>query len=682
VFSSEVSLVLLPVFVVDSAGRAVPGLRPENFELTQDGRKAEIVSFRYVDTSDADEQDELKLTSAARRRFLLLFDKSFTQPAGLNRAQKAALDFVRHQLSSSDLAAVATVDVHQGLRMVANFTDDRGLLAHSIETLGVPSLTKVSDPLGLAADLMATDLALTTREGAGQQTQTVLDNVMAVLVKRLRAAEDQAYRSNVLTLAGSFQDLALALRGVEGRKQVLYFSAGFDSRLLVGERGEDQKQTTQSLVEGRLWEVDGNARFGDSRLRETMVDMTRSLSNADTVVHTIDVAGLAQSAGTSLEAQRAGGSNADEAVGRESLSFIAAETGGRFFNNANDLQPALREMLEMTSRYYVLGFQPEKLKGPGAEHGIRVRVARKGVRVSHRPRYYERIPLTAQAPLQRQFEVAQLVVAGGKENDLKLSTVCLPFPVKGERQGIGLLVQVPAESLNWAQRRPSSLEVYSYAVAEDGTVHDHLAQLARLDAERAADGPGESLGVSIVGTLMVPPGRYTIRTLVVERESGSSGLQLHDVTVPPYDATAGFLLPPMLVDETSRWLTVAAAGVRQGASAEGPLPFEAGGKLYMPRTSFAVKRGVPEKMVLVAFEALRPGDPAADVQMRSSMTAADGRAVAPGALRIEKVYRQEGRRTFVLGYTPDQLAAGDYTLRVALGEAGSHLEAYSLIRVQ
>src|SRR5260221_7831380 len=93
VFPTQVSLVLLPVFVVDKDGHAVRGLQPTDFELTQDGRRVEIVSFRYVDTTDPDDQEALRQASAARRRFLLLFDKSFTDPAGLNRAQKAAADF-------------------------------------------------------------------------------------------------------------------------------------------------------------------------------------------------------------------------------------------------------------------------------------------------------------------------------------------------------------------------------------------------------------------------------------------------------------------------------------------------------------------------------------------------------------------------------------------------------------
>ena len=51
-----------------------------------------------------------------------------------------------------------------------------------------------------------------------------------------------------------------------------------------------------------------------------------------------------------------------DTTNRESLGFFAHETGGRLFDNANNLGPALAEMLEMTSRYYVLGIQPERAK--------------------------------------------------------------------------------------------------------------------------------------------------------------------------------------------------------------------------------------------------------------------------------------------------------------------------------
>jgi VWFA-related protein len=676
VFGSEVSLVLLPVFVVDRKGKAVRGLGPGDFEVHEDGQRAEVVSFRYVDTTDDDEQDELRQASAARRRFLLLFDKSFTDLAGLGRARRAAGAFVRTRLASSDLAAVATFDVSQGVRLVANFTEDRALLAHAIDTLGVPQLSRISDPLGLAANLLATDL--TARPGAGgEEPQALLDNIAAVIVRQMRAAEAEQYRNQVQTLLAGFEDLARGLRNVDGRKQVVYFSAGFDSRFLVGEQGYEQETTNLSIEQGRLWEVDGENRFGDSRIRERITEATAALARADAVVHSVDVTGFGSDDSLARLTPLQDGTR--DTRGREGLNLLAVETGGRFFRDTNNLAPALGEMLEMTSRYYVLGIQPRSAKAPGAFHKIKVKVDRKQVRLSHRPGYFERVPVAAKAPLQRQFEAAQLVMTGVGDAGLRFSSLCLPFPGPGERQTLGVVIQVPRASLRWKAGQPLSLEVYGYAVAEDGTARDSLAQLARVDPAQA-DPAGDALGVSFFGALSVPPGRYTLRLMLHERESGASGVQFIDMVVPAYDPRAGFLLPPVLKDD-GRWI---ALDMSQGREGRQPYPFEVGGKPFLPRADFAVEGDSAETLVLLAWEPRQRGDPAADVQLWSSLTNGDGVRVPAGPLEISSVQRDDasGRRTYVLGYTPGKLPEGDYTLRIGVGEAGALLQSYSLIRVR
>jgi VWFA-related protein len=680
VFESDVSIVLLPVFVIGKDGKAARGLQAQDFEVREDGKKAKIVSFRYVDTTDVDENpDEMPLASAARRRFLLLFDKSFTDPAGLRRAQRAAGDMVRHRLTPSDLAAVATFDINKGVRLVAGFTDDRALLAHAIDTLGVPSLTHISDPLALAADLNITDLARTRAGSEETGSQAMLDDVLRVLVRQMRSMEEQAYLQKVEMLIGGLESLATALRRVDGRKQVLYFSAGFDARLLVGQWGSEQQDASESLVHGRIWEVDGRARYGDSHLRDAMADVTRDLAAADTVVHSIDVTGLGSD--HSLEQTEMSPDTFRDTSNRESLNYFAVETGGRLFKDANDLDKPLAEMLEMTSRYYVLGIQPEHEKGPGTFHKLKVKVDRKDVKLSHRPGYFEREPGAGKTTLQRQFDLAELVVTGEDRHELPFTTLCLPFPAPGARQALGLVVQIPRESLRWGSGEPVSVEAYGYAVAADGTVSDHLAQLVRLDPAKA-DPDGQARGISLFGTLSVPPGRYTIRLLVREAETGHSAVRFLDVTVPPYDGRAAFALPPLVVDDAGRWLSLD-IGTGQMTKPGAVQPFRIPGGTFVPRTSFEVRPGAPERLAFIVWDPAAPGDPAADVAIHSSLTASDGRVIPAGRLRVEHVSRDgEGRRTFLFSYVPGEVQAGDYTLRIGLEQGGSLAEAYSLLRVR
>jgi len=687
VFGTDVSLVLVPVFAVDQRGQAVRGLRAEDFTIQEDGRRAEIVSFRYVDTTELDEVEDLRRAPAARRRFLLLFDLSFTSVGGLNRARRAAGAFVRTSLAESDLAAVATFDVNRGLRLVANFSDDRALLAHAVDSLGVPSLSKISDPLALAADLQITDIAAAGPGAATEVPQVLLDSVAAVAVRQMRAADREQYRSQIERAAGSLALLARGLRNVAGRKQVVYFSAGFDSRLFVGEEGYERQQSSTAIAEGRLWEVDGQSRYGDTRIRGLFKDAAESLARSDAVVHTLDVTGFGEdssiSRATPLISPGAGATMAvrESVSGRESLNFIAAETGGRFYKDANDLKPVLDEMLEMTSRYYVLGFQPRGEKVPGSYHKIKVKLARKGVNLSHRPGYFERESGPGVPVLQRTFDAAQLIVTGLGDNQIAFEGLCLPFPRPGELQALGVVLQVLKPALAWQAGQELAVEVYGYVVDEKGSVLDHLAQFARIDPARA-DPDGSRAGLSFQGVFNVPPGRYTIRLLLRDHKTGASGVKFLDVTVPTYDAKVAFVLPPVVADDPGRWVSMdLGAGRAEGIPQ--PYPFQIDGRPFVPRASFEVRPGEAERLVLISFEPSILGDPAADVEIRSSLTGKDGRPAPAGRLRIEHVHRElAGRRTYVFSYTPEALAAGDYTLRIAFGESGALAQSFALLRVR
>jgi VWFA-related protein len=676
VFGSGASLVMVPVFVVDREGQAMRGLHPEDFDLYHDKKRVPIVSFQYIDTTSPEEQEEIRQAPAARRRFLLLFDMSFTSLEGLQRARSAARSLVLRGLAPSDLAAVAVFDADHGVRLVANFTEDKSLLIHAVNTLGLPNLSRISDPLALSG------FEVTDRTGVGtDDLGNVLgdahsDSALSVYLRRLKAADESLYRRQVTTLLLSMGDLGEALRGVAGRKQVVFFSAGFDSTAILGYAGAEMRRDSEALVAGRLWDVGTEARFGDTNLRQQFIQAARSLSHADCVVHTIDVTGLGGD--DALVRTRVSADLARSTRGRDSLHFLAGETGGRFFKDTNDLGVAVDELVGMTSRYYILGYQPEKLKGPGSYHKLEVKVRRKGARVSHRTGFYERLPLATQTFLQRKFEAAQLLMTGVGQNDLRFSALCLPFPAAGDRQTLGVVVQVPREELKWAAPGPMDIEVYGYVVALDGSVVDNLTRRARVNL-READPDGLTRGLSLYGTFSVPPGRYAIKLMVEAPDEKRVGVQFLDVTVPAYDPDAGFLLPPVVMDDPALWLGL---DLGSGGAGRSDFPFVVGGEPFLPRATFRVESGVPEKLALIAYEPERPGDPAAGVEIRSSLTDALGQPAPVGFLRIKQVdHGADGRRTYVLGYTPKELAAGDYTLRIGIGEAGLQLESYGLLRM-
>jgi VWFA-related protein len=144
-----VTLVEVPVTVVDGSGNPVRGLKAENFELSDDRGRHAITSFEAIDFA----APEAQVSAVARRNFLLLFDLSNATPNKLGRAQKAARTFVQSQTHRLDHLAVGTIDSEHGYRMVTAFTTDRELILSAISD---PALFVASDPLGVGRSAMMT----------------------------------------------------------------------------------------------------------------------------------------------------------------------------------------------------------------------------------------------------------------------------------------------------------------------------------------------------------------------------------------------------------------------------------------------------------------------------------------------------------------------------------------------
>jgi hypothetical protein len=118
-------------------------------------------------------------------------------------------------------------------------------------------------------------------------------------------------------------------------------------------------------------------------------------------LYTLQASGL--SAGAPADAARVGAAGllqlpdvASLAVdnARQSLVYLAHETGGRAILDANDVRPDLGRLGEDLSAFYSLGFTPAH-QGDGKEHHIEVRVKRPGLRLVY-PRSYRDKPALEQ----------------------------------------------------------------------------------------------------------------------------------------------------------------------------------------------------------------------------------------------------------------------------------------------
>lgn len=169
-----------------------------------------------------------------------------------------------------------------------------------------------------------------------------------------RQAERDGYRHRVLAFFEGWGQLASAIDFVQGRKQVILFSAGFDESLLVGNQSTEATQDSEAVIRGRIWEVPSDSRFGDAGLRRQMDERLRAFARSDAVVHTVDLGGL-----TARGDARQAGPEANLRHGQESLSPIAI---------APQARP--RMLRDRPDRVCLLAFVGGRAADPGASFEI------------------------------------------------------------------------------------------------------------------------------------------------------------------------------------------------------------------------------------------------------------------------------------------------------------------------
>jgi len=674
-FGSAITVVSLPVFVTQDEGKAVAGLVADDFEIRDEGKPVKIVGFREIDAMDPAVGEELRNAPAARRQFLLLFDLSFTSIAGLVRSRKAALDFVGEGLAPADLASVATFSANRGVRVLLGFTSDRAQLKKAISTLGVLQIDRQADPLGLAYDL--TDVGAAFADDVGPETGNALQDAMRAVQIRYQQSEEAQYRRRILALLDGMGQLAKSLDAVQGRKQVVFLSAGFDERALVGTQGEQGRKDSEAVVAGRIWEVESDDRFGDAQIRNQMTQMLRAFSTSDSVVHSVDLAGL--SARGDVRQQ------SSEPVfrsGRESLSQIAGLTGGRLFKDRNDVGSALREIAEMSRNYYLLAFEPSAARGPGHFHKLRVRVKGKGRAVSYRTGYFERSAYSERPAMARKFEAAEIIAKGLTGGDLDLRVLAVPYHSLEGRVTLPVVLEVSGQTLLSPKAATHlGLEIYGYALDPAGRVEDVVALVSNLNIPKVGDRLKER-GVQCHATFTLPVGKHTLRFMVRDAETGRSGFRWFEVSVPPFDTKEVLLFPPLFMDDPARWVILEAAS-RETKGVESP--FYVASDAFTPRGGPRLVNGRPESVCLLAFDGGAHYDPGASFEIRPQLLAKDGTAVSLGRFEVARaVAGADGFRRFVLRFTPTNVAPGDYTFRVRLRDPASTrtTEAFQAVRVE
>ncbi len=577
----EVVLVEIPLYIVDKEGNPIKDLKPEELTLEENGKEQKITHFVLVQNDSPEIASVVREYPAARRQFLLFFDFAFATPGRIMMAREASLNFINEKIFPNDLVAVITYSAIGGLRIVSNFSNDRDHLFSVIDTLGlVKTKGRTAGPMGYTFPDFATtstDSLLAQERTTGLEMTELGDAEFREILDRSRSKSERIYTAHVSDFVGELNKLSVALNAIKGRKHIILFSEGFDSKVLTGKSLEGLSRDQEEFAAtGGIPSSDKESRFGDTGLRMKLYDALNLIASADCPVHTVDIGGLRSQAGSVTQVEGAARDLAAIRRGQETLTVLSRETGGQVYKNVNELDKPLENILKITNTYYILGYYPEDKRKEGKFRKIKVKTTRKDVNISYRKGYYETKPYKEYSNLEKRLQLVEYVVKDIPRNEIQFDSLVSVFRGKGGICQVPVFLKFPGTQ--FLKKKKVELEIYGYAISSAGIFRDFFHQTLTLSPQRIKK-KLETNGVKYYDLHLLPPGDYKIRLIVRDSATGEIGTQFQEVSVPDYGQGKLAVSGPVFIQPGSDWVLSrgydpnAPTGRKQGANLPVDYPY-------------------------------------------------------------------------------------------------------------
>ena len=590
VFRTGRELVSIDVIVRDRTGNVVRDLTSKDFEIREDGQPQDVSTFSFqeisnqplpVASADLLANAEAKVleearraapapavsapppitseTLAGRRLIVLLFDTSSMQPEDVQRAIDSARKFVDERMSAADLIAIATIA--SMLDVLQDFTGDREKVSSALATLAYTEGTAVPPVAATAAE-----------------EETAVEEALAT------ESTDLDMFNNDIRLR-ALKALADTLAPIEQKKAIVYFSAGMQRS------GQDNQVELRAAV--------------------------NSAVRANVAIYPIDTRGL-QAVVPGGDARQASGRGQDLFSGRgvaqqferldasaDTLTSLAGNTGGRAFTDTNDFGEAFARVQRDMSAYYLIGYSTTNTLKDGRFRRVQVRVKREGLRVEARPGYYAPRDFAHTGRGDRETQLQEQLFADVSATDLPVLVTAGWFRLAPDRYYVPLSVGVPGSAVPVAPTRDKvSLDVLGVVRDEQGRPVGRMRQTLEIPAGAGAT---TLAGKQILyqSGVTLPPGRFAVKVVVRENESGLTGSFEARVIVPE--------LKQSPVKVSSVVLSTQVEPANRGRS-DNPLIRD--GLQLLPNLTHVVSR---EQKLFFYFEVYEPSAEGATTDVRASL---------------------------------------------------------------
>src|SRR5580698_2000612 len=521
---AESRIVVVDVVVTDKQGKSVPGLRKDDFHLSEDNEPQIVTSF---DEHKGAVPSEMKLppmppkvftnfptTSGADSVNVLLLDLLNTQPQNQSLVRQQVIKYLGEVPAGTRLAIFA-LDSH--LRIVRGFTTDFSGLSAALEDKKAGVTPEVSRNLQTDANQYS-DAEILRQMRRSQAAPSAIDAVESF--QRDETAERVNARIDATLQA--FQQIARYLTGIPVRKNLIWFSDSFPISFSPDTRGRAPKN------------------------QEHVQKTSDMLTAAQVAIYPVSALGVL--ADPTFDASKLGGSRreleARLSANQIAMETIAEETGGRAFYSTNALSDAVKDAVSNGSRYYTLAYSPANAKNDGKFRRIQVSLADSNYKLSYRRGYFaDQTGYEGASQQGADDPFVPLIGLGMPDFDQILFKVqVVPKnpqpPANAKRAGNNTKLKAPFTryDVNFAVALPDitmgseangtrsgNIEIMLVAFGANGDILNFVKKRSNLKMDAKMYEATQQVGMQVHEEIDVPPGETYLRVGIYDLNSGKCG---------------------------------------------------------------------------------------------------------------------------------------------------------------
>ena len=501
-------LVLTNVVVRDSkTGEVVKGLKQSDFSVYENGKEQHIDTFDFESVDMATPLNEATVSGLAvgpsatgpkavvvakpedlrnHRLIVMFFDLTSMQPEDLDRSVQAAQAFLKTKMQPADL--VALVSLGDTLKVDQDFTADKNAL---INEVGVYNGT----------------------EGAGFAAGATANSNQVEDTTGYTPDESEYNDLNTDRELFALRAVSQSLAKINEKKSLLYFSGG------ITRDGIENQASLRAAINAAV-----RANLSIYSVDTRGLQAIGPLGDAST--------GSLRGNGASNGGALTNNMNANFAS-QEVMATLSSDTGGKSFFDSNDFAPAFAQVQKDTSAYYAIGFHSSNPARDGKYRKLAIKVKVPGVKLEYRQGYYAPADFKHSGREDREQELTDQLASDLPATDMAMYLDAMYFRLDENRYYMPVSLLVPGSQIPFVKggdKDKATLDILGEVIDEVKRPIGHVRETVKLNLDPTLN--ARQKNIQYTTSFNLPPGKYQVKFVVRENQTGRMGSFVADVTLP------------------------------------------------------------------------------------------------------------------------------------------------------